>query len=86
MRICDSSIRVRMDSETKQKASAALEKMGLSVSDALRLFLVRVGEEERIPFDVEIPNAETRMAMKELEAGGGTSCATLEESFKQLEI
>lgn len=66
MRICDSSIRVRIDSETKQKASAALEKMGLSVSDAVRLFLVRVGEEEQIPFDVEIPNTETRMALKEL--------------------
>ena len=86
MRICDSSIRVRMDSETKQKASAALEKMGLSVSDAVRLFLVRVGEEERIPFDVEIPNTETRTAMKELETGGGSSCATLEETFKELGI
>ena len=86
MRICDSSIRVRMDSETKQKASAALEKMGLSVSDAVRLFLVRVGEEERIPFDVEIPNTETRMAMKELETSGGSSCATLEETFKELGI
>ena len=86
MRICDSSIRVRMDSETKQKASAALEKMGLSVSDAVRLFLVRVGEEERIPFDVEIPNTETHMAMKELETGGRSSCATLEETFKELGI
>ncbi len=86
MRVCDSSIRVRMDSETKRKASAALDKMGLSLSDAVRLFLVRVGEEERIPFDVEIPNAETRMAMKELEEGGGSSCATLEKAFKELGI
>ena len=86
MKACDSSIRVSVDSETKRKASAALDRLGLSVSDAVRLFLVRVGDEERIPFDVEIPNTETRLAMKELDAGGGTSCSTLEEAFKELGI
>jgi DNA-damage-inducible protein J len=38
---------------------------------AVRLFLVRVAEEGRIPFAVEVLNAEPRKAMEELETDGG---------------
>ena len=67
MGICDTSIRIRIDSTTKEKAAGALEKMGLSVSDAVRMLLVRVGESGRLPFAVEIPNAATRESIAELE-------------------
>jgi DNA-damage-inducible protein J len=67
----DSTVRARIDSATKHKASKALEKMGLSVSDAIRLLLVRVAQEKRLPFEVKVPNAATRKAIEELEQGGG---------------
>ena len=38
-RACDSSIRVRIDGETKKKAARVLDKMGLSISDAVRCVL-----------------------------------------------
>jgi DNA-damage-inducible protein J len=47
--------------------------MGLSVSDAIRLLLVRVAAEKALPFEIKVPNAETRAAMAELEGGGGKS-------------
>jgi len=83
-RACDSSIRVRIDSETKEKAKETLGGMGLSISDAVRMFLVRVGSEGRFPFGLEVPNARTKKAMAELEKGGGTSKASVEDALSDL--
>jgi len=64
-------VRARIDTRTKERASGALEKMGLSISDAIRLLMVRVAEERRLPFEVKAPNAATRRAITELETGRG---------------
>ena len=45
--------------------------MGLSVSDAVQMLLVRVAAERALPFDVRVPDAETAAAIRELEAGQG---------------
>jgi DNA-damage-inducible protein J len=39
--------------------------MGLSVSDAVRVFLMRVVADKQLPFALKVPNAETRAAMAE---------------------
>ena len=73
-------VRARIDSSTKERATEALADMGLSISDAIRLLLIRVADERRLPFEVKAPNNATREAMAELEAGGGktfTSVAAL---------
>lgn len=62
-----SMLHVRIDDETKEKAAAALDAMGLSVSDAVRLFLRRVVAEQAFPLELKVPNAETLDAMKEAE-------------------
>ncbi|WP_175971877.1 type II toxin-antitoxin system RelB/DinJ family antitoxin [Burkholderia sp. BCC0322] len=67
----DTYVRARIDADTKREAAAALERMGLSVSDAIRLLMRRVADEHRLPFDVLVPNAETRAAIAELDAGQG---------------
>lgn len=61
-------IHVRVDEETKTQAAETLALMGLSVSDAVRVFLKRVVIEKAMPFDVRVPNAETRAAMAEADA------------------
>ena len=48
----DSIVRSRIDTETKERAAAALEAMGLTISDAIRLLLLRVADEKRLPFEV----------------------------------
>ena len=60
-------VRCRIDKKTKHDASEVIESMGLSVSDAIRIFLKRVATEGTIPFDLRIPNAKTIAAMKELD-------------------
>lgn len=61
-------IHVRVDEEIKTQAAETLASMGLSVSDAVRVFLKRVVVEKAMPFDVRVPNAETRVAMAEADA------------------
>jgi DNA-damage-inducible protein J len=58
-------IHVRMDEDDKAKAEDALRAMGFTVSDAVRIFLKRVVADQAIPFEVRVPNAETRAAMAE---------------------
>ncbi len=60
-------LHVRVDEKIKAEAAETLEAMGLTVSDAVRVFLTRVVAEKRIPFEIKVPNAETRAAMNEAE-------------------
>ena len=60
-----SMIHVRIDDETKRRASTAVEAMGLSLSDAVRLFLHRVVADQALPFELKVPNAATREAIRE---------------------
>ena len=69
----DTVVRARIDGQVKEKAAKVLAEMGLSVSDAIRLLLVRVATEKALPFEIKVPNAETRAAMAELERGAGRS-------------
>lgn len=57
-----------MDSETKALASEALAAMGLSVSDAVRILLKRVVDDQAFPLELKVPNARTREAMEEARA------------------
>ncbi|MDH2312772.1 type II toxin-antitoxin system RelB/DinJ family antitoxin [Methylobacterium brachiatum] len=67
----DTVVRARIDLATKERATKALDAMGLSVSDAIRLLMVRIADEQRLPFAVRVPNAATQAAIAELEAGKG---------------
>ena len=82
----DTVVRARIDSDTKARAAEALHDMGLTVSDAIRLLLLRVADEKRLPFAVQVPNAVTLKAMKELDEGKGKRFATAEELFEDLSI
>lgn len=77
-------VRARIDAATKREATAALNRMGLSVSDAIRLLLRRVADEQELPFDVRVPNAETRTAIAELDAGRGKRFDSVEDLMKDL--
>jgi DNA-damage-inducible protein J len=65
----NSVVRARIDERTKREAAAALKRIGLTVSDAFRLLLVRVAAEKALPFEPLNPNAETVRAMKAARRG-----------------
>lgn len=82
----NSVVRARIDSDTKERATAALEAMGLSVSDAIRLLMLRIADEKRLPFAVQVPNTSTAKALAELDAGKGKRLNTADELFQDLGI
>ncbi len=77
-------VRARIDTETKERAAYVLEEMGLSISDAIRLLMLRVAEEHRLPFEVRVPNATTRKAITELEAGKGKKFSSIDALIADL--
>ena len=65
------TVRARVDDKVKARAEKILEKVGISTSDAIVALLHQIVLQGGIPFDMRIPNAETRRAMRELDAGKG---------------
>ncbi len=61
-------LHIRVDEETKIQASDALAAMGLTVSDAVRILLKRVVNDQAFPLELKVPNAQTRAAMEEARA------------------
>jgi DNA-damage-inducible protein J len=81
-------LHVRIDDETKAQATQALAAMGLSLSDAVRLFLHRVVVDQAFPLELKVPNAKTRKAMAEADEIISTHHArfsTAAELFDDLE-
>jgi len=56
------------------------------VFDAIRLLLRRMADEQRLPFAVKVPNAATRRALAELEAGKGKRFDSADALFEDLGI
>jgi DNA-damage-inducible protein J len=82
--VADTIVRARIDHATKERAAAALEAMGLSISDAIRLLMLRIADEKRLPFEVKVPNSTSIHAMEELDQGKGKKFASSAELFKDL--
>lgn len=83
-----SMLHVRLDEDTKTQAIQALAAMGLSVSDAVRLFLRRVVADQAFPLELKVPNAETRAAMEEsrvIMAARQTRFSSADKLFADLE-
>ena len=81
-------VHVRIDENIKVQATETLAAMGLSVSDAVRVFLTRIAAEKELPFTLRVPNAETQAAMKEADEIAKTHRARFKnakELFKSLE-
>ena len=62
-------VRARIDEKVKADATAVLASIGLTVSDAFRLMMVRIAAEKRLPFEPLVPNAETIEAMQAARRG-----------------
>ena len=88
MAVHTSMLHIRVNDETKAQATQALAAMGLSVSDAVRLFLHRVIVDQTFPLELKVPNTETRKAMAEADEIVSTRLArfsTAAELFDDLE-
>ena len=78
-------VRARIDPAVKERAASALAEMGLTISDAIRLLMVQIADERRLPFAVKAPNAVSREAIAELEAGSGARFETVADLMVDLD-
>ena len=62
MSTANTYVRARIDSATKERAADALDAMGLSISDAIRLLMLRIADEHRLPFEVKAPSASSSLS------------------------
>jgi DNA-damage-inducible protein J len=62
-------VRARIDEHVKEEAAAVLASIGLTVSDAFRLMMMRIAKDKALPFEPLVPNAETVEAMKAARRG-----------------
>lgn len=83
----DAVVRARIDSRTKEAASEALATMGLTVSDYIRLALVRVAQDRAVPFPIKAPNLLTAETLRKAERGEDVfEAKDAEDLFKELGI
>jgi DNA-damage-inducible protein J len=65
----NSVVRARIDGQIKVEAEAVLASIGLTVSDAFRMMMMRIAKEKALPFEPLIPNDETIEAMRAARRG-----------------
>ncbi len=77
-------VRARIDERVKDEAAAVLASIGLTVSDAFRLMLVRVAAEKKLPFEPLVPNEETVEAMRAARRGDIVEVGKLDDLLADL--
>lgn len=83
-----SMLHVRIDDGLKAQAMEALDAIGLSASDAVRILFGRIVAEQAFPLELKVPNAETRAAMEEIrqmKADGRSPFRSAEDMIASLE-
>lgn len=78
-------VRARIDKQVKADAAEVLEALGLSMSDAIRLLLIRVARDKALPFEVKAPNATTVATFEATDRGDElVRCKDAAEMFDKL--
>ena len=78
-------IQTQIDDEVKKEAATVLATMGLTIPDAIRLMLIKVAREHKLPFDPLLPNVETIAAMEEARTGQLQSAQTIEQFMQVIQ-
>ena len=80
-------ISMRIDDNVKKKAEIACEALGMNMTTAINIYLVKLGNEMRIPFDVSVepfynPSNQKVLeaSIQQLESGKGTQHDLIEVS------
>jgi DNA-damage-inducible protein J len=77
-------IHVRIDPKLKSKATKAFGAMGLTLSEAVRVFLTRAATDQAFPFELRVPNVKTVAAMKAGDRGEIVKFNSVEELMADL--
>ena len=80
-------VRARLEPNLKHHVHAVFRKMGVTPTQAIRMFYHYIDREQGFPFDLSIPNEETAQTIREARVGKGLiKSKSLEDLFAELEI
>jgi len=78
-------VHARVDAETKSQAQSVLNKLGMTLSEAIVLYLRQIAFHSGIPFEVKIPNELTMRTIEKSERGEELhEASSVDEMFKEL--
>ena len=77
-------VRARIDGQVKNEAEAVLASIGLTVSEAFRMMMMRIAKEKKLPFEPFIPNEETIEAMRAARRGELVHVGSIDNLFAEL--
>lgn len=80
----DSTVRARVNEEIKEEATIVLSEIGLTLSDAFRMLLIRIAREKALPFEPLVPNAKTIAAIKAARNGKLATAGNLDNLLTEL--
>jgi DNA-damage-inducible protein J len=75
---------LRIDAAIKKEATKYLEQLGLSTSEAVRLFLYSVVRHKGLPFEIKVPNKETEQILNQVESGEQIDAVSFEDILSEL--
>ena len=79
------NIQVRIDPKIKEEARGVLSELGMSMSEAIAVYLRQIVLRRAIPFELKLPNKATAQAVEQLETGKGVTFNNIDELFKDLD-
>ena len=80
----NSVVRARIDQNIKNEAETVLASIGLTISDAFRMMMIRIVKEKALPFEPLIPNDETLEAMRAARRGELSTAGTTKRLLEKL--
>ncbi len=79
-------IHARIEPQTKRKAEGVLQKLGITPTEAIRIFYQQISLNGGLPFPVKLPNKRTVETLKKSQRGKGLQkFSSLDEIFKSWE-
>jgi len=76
---------IKLDVETKAKAKEIFKELGITMGEAVNMFLNQVTLHKGLPFEVKIPNDETKKTIEEARQGINMESVSLEEMIAERE-
>lgn len=80
----DAIVRARVNEAIKEEATIVLSEIGLTLSDAFRMLLIRIAREKALPFEPLVPNAKTIEAIKAARGGSLITASNLDNLLTEL--
>jgi DNA-damage-inducible protein J len=80
------TIQARINPDLKKRAQKILNKLNISMSEAISLYLTQVTLHRGIPFDIKIPNELTEKTLEKVEKGKNLhEVSSVDELFRELD-